>query len=432
MGQNDYPDGNPWGVSATGSGSVDVKLTWKHPGVMPPPVVYVLINSSSACHFGTGAIGGASADNGLNFPAVVTQGNDYINADSMGARGVQEPVSNDGTVQFTISLSSSASGTGYKLTNASVGFSPSVVPTTRVAVLTSNLDPTYRRDANGIPVRNVPDASGCMYGDTSIQGLREDFPGVFWSQFDFDISRSLLGYWPHTADDQLFNEWWRDYPAGYWSDGAVSENTDLWTDWYFSDYGDYISVQSLRGAPYTGTIKYRVTDQVDGFTAQTNYFMRIHAPCELTGATWQSPYAGDLWQCPEPIGDFHPLLLAFCVNNLDHDITATFTVSDTRSYTYSSGNAEHGSAGIEAEGIKLQLGIDERHDTSEQYARGKSVSMSTTVHPGETVYLYLHAAGHATFPIGSKYDLHGFAGDGNLWKAYYDGWGLDVRNQVIP
>ncbi|HVT12950.1 MAG TPA: hypothetical protein VHE55_11850 [Fimbriimonadaceae bacterium] len=354
-----------------------------------------------------------------------------MDAESDGTRGIQLPTGGSSTVTFTIPLSASGSGTGYKLSNASIGFRLSVTPTTRIAALTADLDPTYRRDANGIPVLNTPDAAGCMYGDTVVPLTQfADNPNDWWGNFRFDISRQLLGYWPHTGDSELFNQWWLDYPQVYISDGAASENTDLPVIYEFSDFpagGPFLPASTLRGGPYTDKIRYRVTDQVDGFMTETNYYMRLHAPCELTGATWQSPYTGDLWLCPEPIGDFAPILLGSWRNDTNTPLNATLTIDSSKTYVFSSGNAEHGGIEINGDGIKFQLGIDDKEDTQKQYAVGTTIATSTTVPPHQKVYFYLHALGHVRFPIGSKYIQNGFTGDGNIWKAYYDGWQIDAE-----
>lgn len=432
--QNMVAGETPYPVSATCSGSIRVILTWLPTDRPAPAFVFVRLTGTASYSFGSGAIGGGHGDNGLHHDDEPWTTNTYLTGQSSGTRFTRKSVLN-GQVEFTISPEAQANGTGYKPAAATAGVSLSVSPSDRAVELhASGIEPTYYRDENGIPVENEIDAAGCMHGDTvagPVYGSVAE--GGYYAWFDFTIFRSLLGPW-HAEPQDLFNEWWRQYPYDYISDGPFSENTWLPTHHKFDDVGGgYHKVQELKNGPYENVITYRATDDVDDFMAETKYFMKIHLPCELTGEDWYPTYAGDLWLFDyEAIGNFHPTLLGSFANNTGSPVTITFTIENGSQYTYSSGNASHGGVGIEVSAIKFHLGIDTTHNTTDTYHINSSSGISATVPPGEVRYLYLHAIGHVEFPIGSKYMVNGFAGDGNLWKAYYDGWQLEVRDSQIP
>ncbi|HWA84482.1 MAG TPA: hypothetical protein VG820_13655, partial [Fimbriimonadaceae bacterium] len=123
---------------------------------------------------------------------------------------------------------------------------------------------------------------------------------------------------------------------------------------------------------------------------------------------------------------FAPILLGSWRNDTNNPVNATLTINASKTYTFSAGNAEHGGIDIDIAGIKFQLGIDDHRDTQKQFSLGSTYGTSTEVPPGQTVYIYLHALGHVTFPQASKYISSGFVGDGDIWKAFYDGWQIEV------
>ncbi|GMU30053.1 MAG: hypothetical protein AMXMBFR19_03920 [Chthonomonadaceae bacterium] len=421
----------PYPVSATCSGSIRVILTWLPTDRPAPAFVFVRLTGTAAYSFGSGAIGGGHGDNGLHHDDEPWTTNTYLTGQSSGTRYTRKAV-NNGQVEVTISPEAQANGTGYKPAAATAGVSLSVSPSDRAVELhASGIEPTYYRDENGIPVENELDAAGCMHGDTvagPVYGSVAE--GGYYAWFDFTIFRSLLGPW-HAEPQDLFNEWWRQYPYDYISDGPFSENTWLPTHHKFDDVGGgYHKVQELKNGPYENVITYRATDDVDDFMAETKYFMKIHLPCELTGEFWRQEYTGDLNECPEPVGDFHPFMLGSVFNNTGQPVEYQFTVQSSRSYTFSAANAFNGGIGIDMVAIKVQLGGDETHTTTEHSQATVGHTISITVPPYEYRYVYIVALGQVTFPIGSKYVTNGFEGDGPLHDPNFIGFQLSVESEL--
>lgn len=407
-----------WEYSVCSSGTITVVVEWISASPRPEFIYLKVDSQTSGSHTFMSPANGNASD-GLGDPMFKIEGLPSVwssTYQSGGTRIIKLMLPSQ-TVELPIQVNAEATGNqilGNQIGTVTNSIVVKAERTDRFVQLTSNLDPTAYRvvgsDGVGIAKLNVADLVGNMYGDTVVSIRPNPQAPPLSASFDFNVQRQLGGAW-HYGGDNLFNEWWCNYPNKYWCDGPFSENTWIPISYEFGDGSGLISVESLVSGPFTDRVKYQVTDQVDNHVGEARYFMRLHLPLEKTGTLWRSDYSGDLSNAPEVGNGFPWTTIASLANGSPIPFTVDIKVENRRTYKYVASTKEDARLELDLKVLALHFGKEEEASTEELYEMGATIQAQFTLSPGFRVKCYAIPLGTVEYPLMSEWGVRGYLQD---------------------
>ncbi|HET6386806.1 MAG TPA: hypothetical protein VFJ58_25725 [Armatimonadota bacterium] len=384
------------------AGTIQITFTWVadygDPSPLPKPTeqeshVYILLSGSA---FAEGN-NGIAADDGLG-DAAVNSDSQPPEATSSGSHLIQADGSS-GVINLSYSLSASA-GAVYTSAYPSacrvdVGLTAALDP--RSVIISSSVDPTYRRDtSSGTPARVVnsraPD--GTLNGDTLIP--LDDVVS------EITYSAPTTGTW---GDNSSFNWYASLYQSAY--DGAFSPGS---VPPFVLDY--------FPEAPYANPSFYwkhpdhvfiDLIDSNYGASAHNNYYMNFHEPYE----DWV-----------ETSTVVHPIPITQSMDDWTFLQPAENPNADPMQVSVSSGES-HTESVSATFGIEASLGVE---DAAIKANVGKTVGDSVTetfqttftfTIPAHTIYyIYWAPSWETDSGTCSVWGINGYQGDGS-WTCSF-------------
>lgn len=376
-------DGQAYQASVYSYGKCTVIATWTGSASTVPSRLFVRLQGRATSDASGSGVTGA-ADDGLRHPEILSPDDSPVYRASLSSGPREVCIDNPGAVvRIPVTMSASA----YSLdtqNSATTALTMTATDGTKAAIVWSNLDPTYRREVTtdsqtgwttGICRLNARDATGTIYGDTEVGLAWTNWnlsPQPLWGfSYAVTYSRGLAGPW-----NTVFNDWYVANPDLHLSDGAASE-----IEWVTAqEWATGSAATFYINGTKTQTVRYIATDDGDGFKADNWYVMTLHGPAKKE-EKYKGDYRGPLNAPASDVSaQYHGLRVGEpIVNTTDQAIQATFTVTNSASYTY--GWQLNGSASATIEKIcDVEFGARYERSTQAVETVGNTYQVSVPAH----------------------------------------------------
>ncbi len=266
-----YPNWDGSASECRATVPVTFTITWTGSGAAPDHVDIKTAKSVQVGRYLVYGSGGSGYGDSLGDPGGNDQNveNGVFNTTQSHARVIRLPVSNgqatfNALLDITIFSPTTTHLPDYS-DSVSVVCHDKVTIDNREVNISSSLDPTYYRgtDSNGnpVPVQNIRQPDGTMYGDT----VEPPAGGIIQQGFSVDYQATPGGSWSQNSQYGWTSSLTGAADSGTFNPDSINDLVPI-----------YFNPPAADGT--SDHIYIHLFDAADGTDATNNYYMRFHAP----------------------------------------------------------------------------------------------------------------------------------------------------------